>query len=164
MKFVNSDKSSYFESFINSFEKCINEKIPELQDIKVCLVEKESKELDLIFSDNNPLLDESWYKTTPFGIKVDDMVIYHVLDYGVDFDKNEMHALMFHEIGHILFRVQKLSKSDLEEECYADDVAVNMVGAQCLVAAFEKMICKACDWEIKDEITYRKNRLLGKCM
>ena len=95
--FKNPQNIEIFKSFIDEFDKVINENF-NAKTITICAINNTNKYFNFIASQTDPFATN--LIITPFIVAVNEDVCLQL-----NLTQKEQHAMIAHEIGHILFHL-----------------------------------------------------------
>ena len=155
---------SFYNRFIERYSDNIDQLYPELKDVEITLTDDSNPNRTPYLmgrEEESPLVcrcDDEYE-----GVTYNDVVSINDLTKGLSEDT--FHALVAHEIGHFVYHYRNIEMGGLEEEKYADDVALSLVSRQSLVEGLtysKDCVEKSIDaiMQIFDDLTGKKREQL----
>ena len=138
MNFVDNTSLNIVKEYIQNYKSSIEKKHPEL-----------SKQTIEIETDNENVLPKTEPMVTVIPEEIDSIhcvrILVNINYSGVTgnlnnrFNKEELFALLSHEIGHVVARINGKASSDNAEEVYADNCAFELGLGAPMIEAIKKM-------------------------
>lgn len=121
------------DAFIKRYGSKLEGQYPELKNIKVICYETMPSNGNLSI-DDTPYLVEGTTNPHEFELHTDDNIKKMF-----NFSPDEEMALIAHEFGHIIHKLQGKGQSGPADECFADSVAAKVVGKDITLSALQKI-------------------------